>query len=252
MAKNPLAGEQRRAKLLHAGALLAAAYGAVNVTRRMVAAKGGVSEALVSSYFGTTAEAQKLYRKQLKKLGMSEPEKAKIELHGTKLRAHKKNDKRDARPRSVREVKAIKDRQRGPAEKAAIKKNVILKRKITIGKDAIVLPPMSKAAKNIVPKAAAKGVRAAKKSAGQSVVAASSAAPSVSKRAEPSIRKRGNIVTVKTRKSGGDARDVSPDLIRAVVDGTNSIALAGLQSEGVKVTAARKPKAPPAHPVAVD
>lgn len=100
-------GIERKAALLDIGARLVSKHGTTNVTRRMVAEKGKCSEGLVSSYFGATADAQKIYARQTKKLGLPIPDKAQTAALGAKLRKHKKDDVRDVRPRSVKEVKVI-------------------------------------------------------------------------------------------------------------------------------------------------
>lgn len=106
--KKQMNGEDRKASILEAGARLAAKHGAINVTRRMVANAAKVSEALVSAHMGDTATAQAAYKRQMKKLGLEEPSKDKIEAIGVKLRAHGPRDKRDTRKRSAKEVEAIK------------------------------------------------------------------------------------------------------------------------------------------------
>lgn len=100
-------GADRKAQLVEAGAKLASKHGAVNVTRRMVAQVAKVSEGLVSLHMGTTAEAQKVYARKAKALGLTLPSKAEAEAIGVKLRKHKPSDKRDARKRGAKEVKAI-------------------------------------------------------------------------------------------------------------------------------------------------
>lgn len=107
-----MTGTERKALLLEVGAKLVAKYGAVNVTRRMVAKAGKVSDALVSAYFGGTKEAQKIYARHAKKLGLEQPDKDKQAALGAKLRAHAPKDARDSRPRSVKEAKAISKKQR--------------------------------------------------------------------------------------------------------------------------------------------
>lgn len=117
-----LTASERKLQLLAAGAKLAHKYGASNVTRRMVAAEAGVSEALVSRYMGTTEEAQKAYAKHAKKLKLDLPTKAEAELRGRKLRAHKPGDKRDTRKRSAKEAKAIREKKpSAPAAKRSTK-----------------------------------------------------------------------------------------------------------------------------------
>jgi leucyl aminopeptidase (aminopeptidase T) len=119
-----MAGSERKALLLDVGAKLAAKYGAVNITRRMVAKAGKVSDALVSAYFGGTEEARKAYARHAKKLGLEQPSKEKQEALGAKLRAHGPRDARDTRPRSVKEAKAIK---RKGAKPVAVKKKAAAK-----------------------------------------------------------------------------------------------------------------------------
>jgi hypothetical protein len=113
-----MTGAERKAALLVVGANLASKHGAVNVTRRMVAKAGKVSEGLVSNYFGPAADAQKAYKRKMKALGMSEPAKDRIEAIGAKLRAHGPRDVRDTRKRSAKEVKAIKDKKAAAIETA--------------------------------------------------------------------------------------------------------------------------------------
>lgn len=108
MNKKVLTGAERKAQLLEAGAKLAAKYGAVNVTRRMVAQACKCAEGLVTLYMGTSGDAQKAYARKAKALGLTLPDKARAEAIGQKLRAHGPRDKRDSRKRSPREVEAIK------------------------------------------------------------------------------------------------------------------------------------------------
>lgn len=76
----------RRKELLDIGAQLAAKHGACNVTRRMVARKAGVTDALVSSYFGCAEEAQKKYASHARAHGLKLPTKAEAEAMGVELR----------------------------------------------------------------------------------------------------------------------------------------------------------------------
>lgn len=108
-------GTDRLETILDAGAKLAGKYGAVNVTRKMVAKDAKVSPALVTHYVGSTAEAQVAYAKRAKKLGIAQPDKATIAELGAKLRAHG--------PRKV-----PVQRKRSDKEKAAIKRNVAAKK----------------------------------------------------------------------------------------------------------------------------
>lgn len=117
--KKILTGDERKAQLLEAGAKLAAKHGSTNVTRRMVAKAVKCAESLVTVYMGSTGDAQKAYAKHAKKLGLTEPDKAKQLAIGTKLRAHKPRDARDTRKRSAKEVRAIKDKQSPAKPKAS-------------------------------------------------------------------------------------------------------------------------------------
>lgn len=121
---NPLSGDERKKKILDAGAALAAKYGAVNVTRRMVAKACKVSDPLIAHYMGSAKDAQTAYRRHMKKLGLVEPTKDKIEAAGIKLRAKSKGQ--PERKRTVKEVKAIKNKAAAkpvsaPKPKAKIK-----------------------------------------------------------------------------------------------------------------------------------
>lgn len=80
-------GTEQKAKYLDIGAKLAAKYGAANITRRMMAKACKISEPLVAHYFGNTADAQKVYARQCKKLGLEQPSKEKIAEIGKKQRA---------------------------------------------------------------------------------------------------------------------------------------------------------------------
>lgn len=111
MSKKKIAGAERKALIIEAGAKLVSKHGAPNVTRRMVAQAAKVSEALVSAHMGTSEDAQKVYARKAKALKLPIPDKATTEANGKKLRAHKPRDKRDTRERSVREVKAIRNKR---------------------------------------------------------------------------------------------------------------------------------------------
>lgn len=97
----------RKKQILEAGAKLAAKHGHKNVTRRMVAIAAKVSEPLVSSYVGSTKGAQLLYKRQAKKMGLVEPDAARAERIGIKLR---QIGPQAPRQRSIREIRAIKDK----------------------------------------------------------------------------------------------------------------------------------------------
>lgn len=111
MSKKKIAGAERKALIIEAGAKLVSKHGAPNVTRRMVAQAAKVSEALVSAHMGTSEDAQKVYARKAKALKLPIPDKATTEANGKKLRAHKPRDKRDTRERSVREIKAIRNKR---------------------------------------------------------------------------------------------------------------------------------------------
>jgi AcrR family transcriptional regulator len=161
MKAKVVTGAERKAALLECGAKLAAKHGAVNVTRRMVAKACKVSEGLVTAYMGTTADAQKLYTRQAKKLGLKLPTKEQVEAIGAKLRAHgprKAPVKRTSRKRSVKEVQAIREKIAGkrasPAlakalRKPAAKKSVSVPA-VTAAKPAGKLPRKAGAAKKPV------------------------------------------------------------------------------------------------------
>lgn len=116
--KVALTGAERKAALQTVLAKLAGKHGSSNVTRRMVAQLGKVSESLVSTYFGDTAALRKAAKAAAKKAGIAEPSPEQQEIIGVKLRAHGPRDKRDTRKRSVKEVEAIK-RKAAPAKKSA-------------------------------------------------------------------------------------------------------------------------------------
>lgn len=99
-----------KAKILDAGAKLVGKYGAVNVTRKMVAESAKVSAAIIAYHIGNSAEAQKAFKKHAKKLGIAEPSKDVIEAQGVKLRAHGPRKNKVVRKRSIKEVKAIKNK----------------------------------------------------------------------------------------------------------------------------------------------
>lgn len=102
----------RKTEFLDIGAKLAGKYGAVNVTRRMVAQAAKVSDGLVAHYLGSIADAQKLFAKHAKKLGIEQPAKDKIESIGTKMRAHGPRKEKVVRSkkatRAPKETKPVK------------------------------------------------------------------------------------------------------------------------------------------------
>lgn len=76
----------RSNELLDIGARLVSKYGAANVTRRMVAKQAGVTDALVSSYFGSAEEARKKYTRRARAMGLSIPDKDETERLGVEMR----------------------------------------------------------------------------------------------------------------------------------------------------------------------
>lgn len=142
MATKVLSSEEREESILNAGAQLAAKYGAVNVTRRMVASKLKISDGLVSHYMGGTAEAQAAYKKRMKKLKLVEPAKDKIEALGVKLRAKGPREVKSTRKRSIREVKAIK---RNVAAKIGKGGTKVTRKRAAVVKDAVAVAPNVKA-----------------------------------------------------------------------------------------------------------
>lgn len=107
MAKKVRTGAESKALILDTGAKLAAKYGAKNVTRRMVAKAAKVAESLVTHYVGGAVDAQKLYAKRAKTLGLTLPDEVMANKIGKKLRAHKPGDKRDTRARTPKERVAV-------------------------------------------------------------------------------------------------------------------------------------------------
>lgn len=99
---------QRKEQLIDIGAKLGAKLGIVNVQRQLVADKAGCAHSLVSVYLGDAKSAQAAYRKRMKKLGLTEPPKEKIDAIGVEARKHKVKTARDTRKRSPKEVEAIK------------------------------------------------------------------------------------------------------------------------------------------------
>jgi AcrR family transcriptional regulator len=100
--------KEMKEKLLDAGAQIAYKIGVVNITRRAVAAKAKVSEALVSHHLGNREALHKALKRYMKKNGYAEPSAEIIAREGKKLRAKKT----PAPPRkySAKEVKAIREK----------------------------------------------------------------------------------------------------------------------------------------------
>lgn len=158
MASKVMDAAARKALLLDVGAKLAAKVGAKNVTRRAVAQAGKVSEALVAHYFGGKEEAQKLYAKQAKKLGLAMPDKDKEEKIGKKMRAHGPRKPAPPRKRSAREVEAIKRKTAAitKSNKAVAKK--LPKGAKSVTRKAVVKTIDAKTLKVVKPAISAKGV----------------------------------------------------------------------------------------------
>lgn len=159
MATKPVA--DRKTQLLDVGAKLASKHGHTNVTRRMVAKAAQVSEALVSSYLGDTATAQKAFAARARKLGLTLPTKAEAEALGVKLRAHGPRKNPVVRKRAAKEVEAIKRKTfadlKGKAPKVAAKKSKpagTAARKPAAAKPTVVAPVIEQ------PKTAARAPKA--------------------------------------------------------------------------------------------
>lgn len=99
---------ERKEQLLDIGAKLGAKLGVVNVQRKQIAIKAGCAHSLVSVYLGDQSKLQRAVKARMKKQGLTEPSKEKIDAIGVAARKHKKDDKRDTRKRSGKEVEAIK------------------------------------------------------------------------------------------------------------------------------------------------
>lgn len=117
MASKVMTADERDAQLRKIAGELAGKYGVNNVTRRMVAKAAKCSEPLVSSYLGTLDQLKAHAKREARKLGLKPPSGKEEAAIGAKLRAHKPGDKRDTRKRSVKEVKAVKEKA-VPAKKS--------------------------------------------------------------------------------------------------------------------------------------
>lgn len=148
-----LDAKTRKLQLLDAGAKLVSKHGAQNVTRRMVAAAAKVSEALVSRYMGTTEEAQKVYARHAKKMGLAVPSKAEADALGAKLRKHKPGDKRDTRERSAKEVQAIREKKSNNTAAKRSTKPEPTKRSTKPNPDAVEAPARERKTAARAPKA---------------------------------------------------------------------------------------------------
>jgi len=233
-------GEERKAAMLEVGAKLAAKHGSVNVTRKMLAdaMKPPVAEGLVSHYFGSVDGMRKAVKARAKKLGLVEPDKAKQESIGIKLRAHGPRDARDTRKRSAREVEAIK--RKAPAKST---------RTTAIIKGAKVTTVRKAPAKS-VNKAVGRG------NAPVTKVAAKKSVAKVARTAKAPAKRAATGTSVKRVTSKAtDQREVKP---APGVD-NKATSLPALPPVGPastptapgpdsnKATAARQPKAPPAN-----
>lgn len=230
-------GEERKAAMLEVGAKLAAKHGSVNVTRKMLAdaMKPPVAEGLVSHYFGSVDGMRKAVKARAKKLGLVEPDKAKQESIGVKLRAHGPRDARDTRKRSAREVEAIK--RKTIAKRAA---------------KAIVSQPTPRA-KTTRTTAIVKGAKVTTVRKAPAKVAAKKSVAKVARTATASTTTGKSVKRVTTKAT--DQREVKP---APGVD-NKATSLPALPPVGPastptapgpdsnKATAARQPKAPPAN-----
>jgi AcrR family transcriptional regulator len=97
--------KETKEKLLDAGAVIAGKVGVANVTRRAIATKAKVSEALVSHHLGARDALHKALKRHMKKNGYVEPDATVIEREGKKLRA--KKNPAPARKYTAKEVKAM-------------------------------------------------------------------------------------------------------------------------------------------------
>lgn len=100
-------------KLLDIGAQMGMRIGIANITRRGLAAKAKVSEALVSHHLGNREALHKALKRHMKKHGYVEPSAERIAAEGKKLRA--KKNPAPARKHSAKEVEAMK--RKGVAKK---------------------------------------------------------------------------------------------------------------------------------------
>jgi AcrR family transcriptional regulator len=107
-------------ELLEFGVALAVKYGVVNVTRRAIAKRARVSEALVSHHLGNREALHKAIKRQMRKQGYEEPSAAEIEKAGKRLRA--KKNPAPARKRTAKEVEAIK--RKGVAKKPVARNGI--------------------------------------------------------------------------------------------------------------------------------
>jgi hypothetical protein len=75
-------------RIIKAGVKLAGKIGTTNITRRNLAEAAGVTESLVTHHVGNVDDMRKLVKREARKAGVVEPDKAKQEAIGVKLRAH--------------------------------------------------------------------------------------------------------------------------------------------------------------------
>lgn len=210
----------RKQQIIDTGARLAARYGAVNVTRRMIAEKIKVTEALLNRYVGTRKKAQKLYAKRCIELGLKEPSPEKIEQHGINLRKHKVGDVRDTRKRSAKEVKAIKDKKAAP-KKASVK--------VTKSKGKVIV--------NVSTRKSGQDARS----------------PAVQKQVKAAVKKATKKVAKKVGKSKGKAKSRTGASVAGAGNTKRTSTAAAPKAvtkkpAAARKTAARAPKAPPPLP----
>jgi hypothetical protein len=124
-----------RATLLAQAAKLTGKFGSTNLTRRMVAKAAGVSDGLVTHHLGNVEEMRKLAKREAKRLNIVEPDKAKQEAIGVKLRAHgpREATRKAAAKRETIAVKKSAATKKSPAKvsKVAAKKSVAVAKKAT-------------------------------------------------------------------------------------------------------------------------
>lgn len=82
------APDKRKESVEKSGIKLAVKVGVSNITRRMLAAESGISEALVSHYMGDREAMRKKIARITKAAGKVQPDKEKQLVIGKKLRAH--------------------------------------------------------------------------------------------------------------------------------------------------------------------
>lgn len=128
-----MTAKERKAAILEKATALCVKHGSKNVTRRMVAEACKTSEALVSTYFGNAKDAQKIYARNVKKLGLMEPSAEKQKLLGEKLRSHAPK----AKVVKVKPKKPFAKISAGLAEKPVDAKSAVIKKKYGLPKTTV-------------------------------------------------------------------------------------------------------------------